>query len=68
MLIDNPCQAASGSFCLSCWSSALAIELFIEHVHIDPPVIGRHKQPSIGDNGKIEFRMVESHPRTYAVP
>src|ERR1700730_3497754 len=50
------------------WSSAIAIELFIEHVHIDPPVIGRHKQPSIGDNGKIEFRMVESHPRTCAVP
>jgi hypothetical protein len=61
-------QAASASFCLSCWSSAIAIELFIEHVHIDPPVIGRHKQPSIGDNGKIEFRMVESHPRTCAVP
>ena len=61
-------QAASASFRLSCWSSAIAIELFIEHVHIDPPVIGRHKQPSIGDNGKIEFRMVEAHPRTCAVP
>src|SRR5690242_2830618 len=39
-----------------------------KHVHIHAPVVSRYEEPTIGDYGGAEFRVVEFNSSLFAVP